>query len=205
MNLEKNLQNFFESIDFLPQGEKIAELKKAISIANKSDFDWESDGESEFDFLRLLKPKEIRRVIEEVEKQKNSEIKKFEEMRAVFKEFHSKISDKQIMEISHPAGLDVRITETKGDHFAITDKLTEGGMNYFFFTSTGMNRWFRENPERQPFKVPHKQLEDRINDFKAFGIAYSQVKNDEFLSIHTIQPVAFYTASRKGKRSEERR
>src|SRR3989344_9640499 len=126
---EKELKNYFESIDFLPLGKKIAKLGEAIGIARKVGKRKRVEIPEELKFLFGLDLRELNKVIALLHTKHEEEIRKFREMQAVFGEYNAKISDEQIKSISYP---DEVITH-------------EYGMDLYCFRSKRMKKWYKDN------------------------------------------------------------
>lgn len=197
------LQSYFESINFLPLGEKIGALSAAIEAGRKI-----GKGKrmasipAELEFLAGPKLKELNYAIYELRKKQKSEIEKFEEMKKIFRLYGAKIGDGTIKGTSYPDGL--RAFDKVWKHNGFTQ------LHELYFTCDGMQEWFRKNVGRltRPFRDEALGIEDGILNRYVFGVSEYAIeegpkKRARKITIPFIQPVSFFEA-RWGGYSVER-
>ncbi len=187
--MKKELQEYFESIDFLPVGEKIKNLSIAIGLARKIGKGDKADATAGLEFLRQLGRKELNEAIKSLSIKQGEEVKKLAEMQVIFKRYCSKIKEAQIKAISYPD--DVKRLEVMGSVGLAV-----------YFTSGGMENWFKKNIAAQnmrPFRADiDPEIEKNIIYFNAFGIAYLAIDcrkvKEGLINAIFIQPMVFFQA-----------
>ena len=178
---EENLEIYFESIDFLPLGEKIADLNKAIEATRTIRKKRTAKVLEKFRFLKKAKPEELERAAGLLRKKLKDEVEKMEEMQAVFREFNSRIKNSRIKAIAYPDG--IRIHESQDSKFR----------PMFYFTSSGMAMWYLRVGERRPFKTHSWKAEEMAIRVRAFGIAgWEKSRGGQFYEVLYVQPLVFF-------------
>ncbi len=161
---EKEMQDYFESIDFLPLGEKIANLNRAIKTARNA-------GDS--NRVRVLRKKRAR------------EVEKLEEMRRIFNEFNAKMSASKLTAISYPDGVEVWKVDSKITPQTFFYFSCSGMKKWYGQNAKGLR------PFKTPAVA--EEIEETIIEQGAFGIAgWSLTRGKQFYEVKFIQPLLFY-------------
>ena len=178
MTIDNEIDQFWEEIDFLPQGEKLNKIRSKIGELRRAGKTAENK-------------REINRAIVDLKQKEGAEIKKLDEMRNVFQEFHSRISDEKLKLISCPAGL--KIAKFGNEH----------GMensHFFVFTSERMEEWYKKKlaADMRPFRIDISgKAEDNLLALHAFGwSAFIENSGRHKWWVKFVQPLVFFkTAS----------
>ncbi len=183
---EDKLNELFYKLDFDSIGNKLSEYSKIIEILKKEkNGKISKDGIPEkYKFLIDLDKKDAKEAYKKVKQKNKLAVKQYKELKAIFKEWNTDISDNKLNSIAYPEGFEIK---KDGDLYSATCNL--------------MDKWYKENEaeEMDLFRFPHPNKKEikALKKNKAFG--FFRIKEKEYLVFRPLQIITFYKNRRKSE------